>query len=215
MRIHPLVGLRRFISNAVFICAMLMIPLAQSSDDDPVIFIENTVTHLLGEFTERRDELEADKSALFKLVDRIAGPAFSFRYMSKLVLARAWKKASVQQREDFAKEFRRLMVVTYATGLTEYMGTEAMTFRETKIKEKQGILFATVKTDVTIGDNAPLPVAYSLIKEKGENWKIYNLTVGSLNMVLNYREVIQSLIHSGGLEGMIENLKNNNDRNYT
>lgn len=214
MIIHKPDYFRQFISKAVFICAMLVIPLAQPSDD-PAIFIENTVNNLLGEFTERRDQLEGDKKALFELVDRVAGPAFSFNYMSKLVLARNWKKASVQQRQDFAEEFRRLMIVTYATGLTDYVGNEKMIFRETKIKERKGAIFGTVTTEVTIGDNVPLLVVYSLVKAEGENWKVYNLTVGSLNMVLNYRKVIQSLIHSEGIDGMINSLKNNNDRNYT
>ena len=215
MIIHQPVGLRPLIAKVVFIAAMLVLPPAQSSDD-PAVFIENTVRNLLAEFTAGRDEYEADRTALFEMVDRMASPAFGFRYMSKLVLAKSWKKASAKQRQDFAEEFRRLMIVTYATGLTEYMGTETMEFRETKIREKQGTLLATVNTEVTIDDNAPpLPVVYSLIRKKGETWKVYNLTVGSLNMVLNYRKVIQSLIHSEGLQGMIENLRNNNDRNFS
>ncbi len=209
------VDLRPLMAKVVFIGAMLVTPLAQSSDD-PAVFIENTVQDLLGEFTARRDELEADRQALFEMVDRTVGPAFGFQYISKLVLAKNWKKANAQQRRDFVKEFRRLMIVTYASGLFGYVGTETMTFKETKIRERQGTLLATVKTEVLIGDNStPLPVVYSLIRKEGENWKVYNLDVGSLNVVLNYRKVIQSLIQSEGLEGMIENLKNNNDRNYS
>ena len=213
---HPPIDLRTFIAKVVFIAAMLVIPPAQSSEEDPAVFIENTVNNLLAEFVARRDEFEADRTALFEMVDRMAAPAFGFRYMSKLVLARSWKTASAQQREDFSEEFKRLMIVTYATGMTEYVGTETMEFRETKVREKKGKLLATVKTEVIIGDNTPpLPVVYSLIREKGQNWKVYNVTVGSLNMVLNYRNVIQSLIHSEGLQGMIENLRTNNDRNFS
>ncbi len=212
---HRSIDLRPWIAKVVFIAAMLVISPAQSSEDDPAVFIENTVRNLLAEFTAGRDEYEADRTALFEMVDRMASPAFGFRYMSKLVLARSWKTASARQREDFSEEFRRLMIVTYATGLTEYVGTETMEFRETKVREKKGTLLATVQTEVTINDNAPpLPVVYSLIRKKGENWKVYNLTVGSLNMVLNYRNVIQSLIHSEGLQGMIDNLRTNNDRNF-
>ena len=89
-----------------------------------------------------------------------------------------------------------------------------MEFGETKIKEKKGVKFGTVNTEVTINDGAPIPVVYSMLQHPDQDWKIYNLTVGSLNMVLNYRNVIQSSIHSDGLDKVISDIKENNDKNY-
>ena len=74
--------------------------------------------------------------------------------------------------------------------------------------------FATVNTEVFIGEGPPVDVVYSLILDQENNWKIYNLTVADLNMVLNYRNVIQSSIHSEGLDGMIASMRENNEKNY-
>jgi phospholipid transport system substrate-binding protein len=187
------------------------IALANASDD-PSHVVEKTVNELLDEFIERRDELEQNNKDLFELVDRVASPLFDFNYISRLVLAKSWKKASEQQRLQFAEEFKNLIIVTYATALFRYTGDETMEFGETGIKERKGVKFGTVNTEVTISGGPPIPVVYSLIKKPDESWKIYNLTVGDLNMVLNYRNVIQSTIHNEGLDGMIASMKENNDK---
>ena len=182
--------------------------------DDPAAMIDETVTQLFDEFSASREQLEGDRQALFDMVDRIAGPAFDFDYISKLVLAKSWKGASEQQRNAFALEFKRLMIVTYATALFRYTGNETMTFGETKVREKKGVELATVDTKVRINAGEPIPVKYFLLREKGSDWKIYNLEVGDLNMVLNYRSVVQSTVLSEGMDGTIASMKAKNDESY-
>ena len=130
-------------------------PLSISNEETPEAVIEEAVTKLLTTFTEQKAALENDSVALFNLVDEIAGPNFDFGYISKLVLGKSYKSASEQQRQDFAYEFKRLLIVTYAKALFQYKGTEAMTFLETKIKEKKGSKFGTVNTEVTINEGKP------------------------------------------------------------
>jgi len=182
--------------------------------DDPAAVIDQAVQSLIGEFTSSRSELEGNNQAVYELVDRVAGPLFDFGYISKLVMGKTWKSASDVQKQEFATEFKRLLIVTYATALFQYTGNEAMTFGETKIKEKKGRRFATVNTEVTVNEGGPIPVVYSMVENADSDWKVYNLTVGDLNMVINYRNVIQSSIHSEGLDGTIASMKANNDRNY-
>jgi phospholipid transport system substrate-binding protein len=194
-----------------FSMSQFTIALADASDD-PSEVVEKTVNELLDEFIAKREHLEGNNKELFALVDRIASPLFDFNYISRLVLAKSWKKASEEQRLQFSEEFKNLIIVTYATALFRYTGDETMEFGETGIKERKGVKFGTVNTEVTISGGAPIPVVYSLIKKPDESWKIYNLTVGDLNLVLNYRNVIQSTIHNEGLDGMIASMKENNDK---
>ena len=88
---------------AVLIIAISQFSIVLSNDsDDPSAVVENTVTELLDEFVAKRDQLETNNKDLFELVDRIASPLFDFNYISRLVLAKSWKKASEQQRLQFA-----------------------------------------------------------------------------------------------------------------
>jgi phospholipid transport system substrate-binding protein len=210
----------RLVKNLTSLAAILAVAAglvsngATFANEDPAALIDETVQSLFGEFSKRRAELEGNSKELYELVERVASPIFDFDYISRLVLAKSWKKANDQQRREFSDEFRRLMVVTYATALFRYTGNETMTFGDTTMKEVKSRQFAAVNTEVVIGDGPPVSVVYSLILNESNQWKIYNLTVGSLNMVLNYRNVIQSTIHSEGLDGMIASIKDNNDKNY-
>ena len=206
--------LSRFLVTFTTILTLAAGAAGTQAAEDPAAVIDRAVQSLFGEFTETRNQLEGDNLAVYELVDRVAGPLFDFGYISKLVLGKTWKNASDVQRQEFANEFKRLLIVTYATALFRYTGNEAMTFGETKIKEKKGRRFATVNTEVTINDGGPIPVVYSMMENADSGWKVYNLTVGDLNMVINYRNVIQSSIHSEGLDGTIASMKENNDRNY-
>lgn len=207
---------------ATFAISLMFLATPQADEnDDPAILLEKTVNSLLVEFSENRAQLKDNNKNLFELVDRIASPLFDFDYISRLILAKSWKKASAQQRREFADEFKKLLIVTYATALFQYTGNETVEFGESVIKEKKGVRSATINTAVTINGLGAIPVIYSLIQDRRQadnqadsQWKIYNLTVGSLNMVLNYRAVIQSLVHREGLDGMIASIKENNDKNY-
>lgn len=186
-----------------------------AANEDPATLIDTSVKKLFSEFTESRVQLESNKQELFALVDNTASPLFDFGYISKLVLGKNWKKATDVQKTEFAEEFKDLLIVTYATALFQYTGNEKMIFGETEFREKKSTQFAKVNTEVTLsaGGN-PIPVVYDMILRDQQDWKIYNLTVGDLNMVLNYRSVIQSSIHREGLDGMITMMKENNRKSY-
>ncbi len=184
------------------------------TDDDPATIIENTINTLLAAFSERHTQLNGNNRDLFDLVDRVASPLFDFNYISKLVLAKNWKKASAQQRKDFANEFKRLIIITYATALFQYTGNETITFNQSEIKEKKGAKFGTVNTEIHVSEGTTILVSYFLIQRE-QQWKIYNLTVGNLNMVLNYRNIFRASVLNKGLDGMISDMKNSNDKHYS
>lgn len=183
--------------------------------EKPQALIERTVQDLLDQFTARREALESDQRELFALVDRVASPLFDFERISKLVLAQNWRRASAQQRDEFRDEFRKLLIATYATALHKYSGDQRMAFNASKITERKGRKFAEIKSEVTLADDAePIAVVYSLLLDKQGNWKIYNLTVGSLNMIVSYRNAYASLIGELGMDGVLEKMKLSNAEHF-
>lgn len=183
--------------------------------EKPQALIEQTVQDLLDQFTARREALESDQRALFALVDRVASPLFDFERITKLVLAQNWRRASARQRDEFRDEFRKLLIATYATALHKYSGDQRMEFNASKITERKGRKFAEIKSQVILADGAePIAVVYSLMLDKADNWKIYNLTVGSLNMIVNYRKAYASLIGRHGLDGVLEKMKLSNAEHF-
>lgn len=195
---------------AALIIGAGMLPLAPaaSAPEEPQTLIERTVQELLDQFTARRAELESDQQALFALVDQVASPLFDFERIAKLVLAKNWRRADDAQRAAFQRAFRKLLIATYATALHKYSGDERMTFTASNITERKGRKFAQVSSEVTLADGAePIAVEYALLLGKDGGWKIYNLTVGSLNMIVNYRNTYAAAIGERGLDGVIDEMK--------
>ncbi len=180
----------------------------------PVFEIQNTIDSILASFLTERKQLENNRKQLFDLVDRIASPMFDFDYIAKLILGTNWKTATVQQRREFTHEIKRLLIVTYATALFLYTGDETISFDETSVKQRKSIHFATVRGHFKSADDRKFNMVYFLLRKPGENWKIYNMSVADLNVVLNYRNVVQSAILKDGIEDMIARMRTSNDQSY-
>ncbi len=196
----------RLVIGAMLLLAQM--PVATSSAmEKPLMLIEQTVQTLLDEFTDKREWFEADKSKLFELVERVAVPLFDFKRITKLVLARNWRQASAQQRDEFGTEFKKLLIGTYAIALFQYTGDQKMTFTDSEITERKGRKFAVVHSEVALSAVPPVAVDYALILDKDGNWKIYNLTIGGINMITNYRNTYAAAIGNLGIDGVIESMK--------
>lgn len=184
------------------------------AEDDPVVLLDRIIQSALSEFLASKDELQNDTSALIELLDRTIVPLFDFERITRLVLAKHWKKATQEERDAFSVEFKRLMIATYSSALFKYSGEQEVKILGADIKEKKQRQLATVRTELVLGDGSnPVPIEYFMIRiDDGAPWKIYNIAVAGLNMVINYRGVFQSTILDKGLEGTIDSMRRNNDR---
>lgn len=187
--------------------ALAPVSTAVAAEEAPDKLLEEAVETLLEEFTRRRAELEQDQQALFALVERIVVPLFDFPRIAKLVLAKHWRQASAQQREEFITEFKDLLLRTYATALFRYTGNEKLTFTGVTISERKGRKFATVNSELTLGDAPPIGVDYSLLLNEEGEWKIYNLIIEGLNLVSNYRGIYGESVNRQGLDGVLETMR--------
>ena len=204
---------RFFCLGLVMLSAVCQAP-ARAVDEQPAAVIQRAIDSVTASLATERKQLEENREQLFELIDRVASPLFDFDYIAKLILGTNWKMASVEQRKEFAHEIKRLLIATYATALFSYTGEEVIAFEETSVKQRKSVKFATVRGYFQSGDSSKFDMVYYLVQRPAENWKIYNLTVAELNVVLNYRNVIQASILKEGIAGMIASMKANNDKSY-
>ncbi len=212
LKIRLVSRVRRFV--CLGLVALAAVSVSSASEQQPAPIIQSAIDSILVSLAADRKQLESDHKKLFDLVDRIASPLFDFDYIAKLVLGANWKTATVQQRREFAHEIKRLLIATYATALFRYTGNEIISFDETSVRQKKSVKFATVQGSLRTGDGSKFDLVYSLMQKPADSWKIYNLSVADLNVVLNYRNVIQSSIRKDGIDGVIALMKTNNDKSY-
>ncbi|MEY3221089.1 MAG: hypothetical protein RIT27_2446 [Pseudomonadota bacterium] len=188
----------------VVLCAGLLHVLPVFANADAEDLVKSTVDKVLQVLREEKAEFEADPSKLYALVDNVVLPHFDFEKMSKLVLAQNWNTASASQRAQFIQEFRALIVRTYARSLLDYTNQEIKFLASRSESERR----ATIRTEVVKpGTNKAVPIDYEMYLPN-DQWKVYDVKVDSVSLVMNYRSSYAEEIRNNGLDNLIEQLKN-------
>jgi phospholipid transport system substrate-binding protein len=119
-----------------------------------------------------------------------------------MVLGKHWNRASPEQQEAFQREFRSLLLRTYATALSKYRN---QTIDYKPLRSQPGDTDVTVKTEILQPGGQPVAVDYALEKS-GDNWKVYDIVIEGVSLVTNYRSQFSNEIKQSGMDGLIQKL---------
>lgn len=139
--------------------------------------------------------------------EEVAYKRFDFETISRLVLARNWRRLSAEQRSDFVTEFKRHLSLTYGDTLQEYQD-ETFTIDRTRF-EKRGDV--TVRTTIVGASVDPIVVDYRL-RKKQDGWYIIDVITESVSLIVNFRSQTKEIINQSGPDGLIESLREKNEK---
>lgn len=204
--IHVRIGLHAVLLATLCAGPARADPAAPPPHDRAQKLIEDTTQRILSAVVENREEIREDRQRLYDLVDEIVLPHFDFSRMSMRVLGKHWRSASVEQRGRFVSQFQILLVRTYATALEEYTG---QTIHVQPVRSRPEARQVSVRMELQPHGGAPIPINYALYR-RGESWKIYDVAVDGVSLVINYRSSFGAEIRKNGLDGLIEKLVQRN-----
>ena len=153
-----------------------------------------------------KDIQAGNRKKIDELVDAKVLPHFNFGRMTALAMGRNWPKANVEQQKVLTNEFRTLLVRTYSTALSTYKN-QVIEFKP--LRAAAGDADVTVKTQVKQPGTEPISIDYSMEKTSA-GWKVYDVVVGGVSLVTNYRETFNAEIRDGGVDGLIKSLAGKN-----
>jgi phospholipid transport system substrate-binding protein len=191
---------------ALFSSLLLALPAAaQETSPDALI---KTVTNEVLDIVRKDKEIQSGNTK--KAIELIEGkvlPHFSFTRMTQLALARDWRQANAVQQKVLTDEFRMLMVRTYSKALTEYKN-QSIDFKP--YTGKAGETDARVRTEIKqSGAGKNIELDYYLEKTPG-GWKVYDIEVGGISLVTNYRDSFAAEIRNNGIDGLVKSLQAKN-----
>lgn len=140
---------------------------------------------------ERRERIEA-----------IAFERFDFRTISKLVLARDWRRLDPDQRKEFVQSFKEFLSHTYGTRIERY-DEGSMEITGTRPEPRGDV---TVQTRIVGGAADGIVVHYRL-RESGGRWRVIDLIIEGISMVSSYREQFSEVMSREGPEGLLQRLR--------
>ncbi len=143
-----------------------------------------------------------NQNKINQLIETEVLPHFDFGRMTALAVGRNWHKASAAQQQALTDEFRALLVRTYSSALATYRD-QAIEFKP--LRAAAGEDEVTVRSQIRQPGAAPISIDYSM-ERTAAGWKIYDVVVGGVSLVTNYRETFNAQIRDGGLDGLIKTL---------
>lgn len=173
----------------------------------PDTLVDNTAQEVLTIIRQDKSIKSGRKTRLLSLVEAKILPHFDFNHMTRLAMGKNWSKAAPRQQQEIANQFRILLVRTYYKALSVYSDHK---IKVTPIKDIAGNTNVTVKTQA-IKNNGHDIVRINYSMEKTSNgWKVYDITVAGISLVINYRGSFNSQIRRGGIEGLLKTLADKN-----
>jgi phospholipid transport system substrate-binding protein len=189
---------------ALLLCCTFLAPaLAQEAPDALV----KTVTLEVVELIAKDKEIKSgNRAKLVGVIEEKVLPHFNFTAMTALAMGQNWGKATPDQKKELAEQFKTLLVRTYASALAAY-SEQKFDFRPLRAKPTD--------TDVTVNVRViqpgaqPVTIDYSMEKT-ANGWKVYDVMVGGVSLVANYRTEFANTVRNSGIDGLIKNLQDKN-----
>jgi phospholipid transport system substrate-binding protein len=171
----------------------------------PQLVIQKTSDQL--QVSLQKPEYKNDFRKATALVDQIIEPQVDFDRVSMLILGKYWKTATPEQKVQFKKEFRMLLVRTYTTAFTEYADWK---IRYLPLEMNPGDKKAMVRTEILQSGAQPVAVNYRMLEEHGK-WKVYDVLIEGISLLQNYRSSFtDEIARTGSLDQLITHLSERN-----
>jgi phospholipid transport system substrate-binding protein len=154
----------------------------------------------------KQDLASGERTDVARLVEGKILPLFDFERMTSLAVARNWRGASPEQQAALVAEFRTLLVRTYSRALSSYRDQEI---------EYKPLRAAAGDTDVLVRSLVRRPGVETLtidydMEDTPAGWKVYDVKVGGVSLVITYRESFAAAVRDGGVDGLIKLLADKN-----
>ena len=173
-----------------------------AQDTPPDALVKNVTLEVVELITKEK----ANRAKIVSVIEAKVLPHFNFTAMTALAVGQNWGKASPEQKKRLTEEFRTLLVRTYASALAAY-SEQKFDFRPLRAKPTDTDV--TVNVRVLQPGGQPVTLDYSMEKT-ANGWKVYDVMVGGVSLVANYRTEFANAVRSSGIDGLIKDLQTKN-----
>jgi phospholipid transport system substrate-binding protein len=150
--------------------------------------------------------IAGDPDRVREVIEKKLLPNFDFTRMTALAMGRNWRQATPEQQQKLTNEFRTLLVRTYSNALTQYRDE---TIDVKPLRGDSNANEVIVRSEVVRSGRQPVQIDYGMAKTP-EGWKAYDVIVGGVSLVTNYRDEFNEQVKAGGIDGLIKTLADKN-----
>ena len=165
---------------------------------DPLTTIKADVGQVIEVVHNANLDTEAKKEKLRYCYQQM----FDTEELSRQSLGMDWRKLSPAQQQEFIHLYGRLLERDYMDKVLSYNNQKIVYIRQIVLSETR----AEVLTKVITPSNE-IPINYEMILVGGI-WKVYNIVVENVSLVLNYRSQFRDILENHTPAQMLEIIEN-------
>lgn len=158
-----------------------------------IVILEDEHLRKAERVDERRERLE-----------HIIAGRFSYEEMAKRTLSQQWNKLNEEQRREFVRLLRRLLINTYAARIETYKG-EPIQYLNERLQDG----YAEVRTKLVMAKGEIL-LDYRLTNVAGR-WWVYDIVIDGISLIHNYRSQFNRIIRASSYQALVEALRDKVD----
>jgi phospholipid transport system substrate-binding protein len=198
--------MRKLLRILAVSCLALCAPALAQEAPPPDVLVKNVTLEVVDLIAKDKEIKAGSREKLMRLVEAKVLPHFNFASMTALAMGQGWNKATPEQKMRLTGEFKSLLVRTYASALSAY-SEQKFDFRPLRAKPTDTDV--TVQVRVLQSGTQPVSLDYSMEKTAA-GWKVYDVMVGGVSLVVNYRTEFANSVRNSGIDGLIKELQTKN-----
>jgi len=188
--------------------------IANTNVQAPDEMLKKATIKMLHSINDHRSEIKRSPDKLKSLVEQIILPHLDFIAASKMVMGKYWRRSEKQQKIQFIRQFRLLLLRFYSSALAEYLNDKDKALPENLIHYypiilNDGDTSITVRAELRPEKGENIPIHYRMhLTKKG--WKIYDVSVEGISMITTYKNNFATQFRTEGIDALITSLEEKN-----
>ena len=189
-----------------FILALAFSAVAIAQEMKPEDLVRKVTEDVLASIKSDKALQAGDREKALALAEQKVLPLIDFAEATKLAVGKAWTTATPEQQKKLVDSFRAMLVRIYSNAIEAYRG---QTMKVQPVSTKADATDVTVRNQYIRPGQPPVAVDYAMHKTP-QGWKIYDITVEGMSLVLTYRAEFEQVTRQAGVEGLLKRLAEKN-----
>jgi phospholipid transport system substrate-binding protein len=191
---------KRLMGLSLFLLILTIVP-APVRAELPRETIQAQVNRVLDVLRNAGEAKSVKERKILSIVDEF----FDYPELSKRTLANHWKAFTPEQQKEFTTLFGKLLANVYMDRIMQYSNEKVVFGKETKLSENTVEIQSEILTQ-----SKSVPLNYRMISNNKGEWKVYDVVVEGVSLVMNYRSQFREILSSKPPENLLKTLREKN-----
>lgn len=136
---------------------------------------------------------------------RVLDESIDLDYLARVILGRHWRSASEEQRREYLRLFDAIVIEAMAERLGSYSG-QGFQIASSRALDERDTFVSTLITRVASGA-APFRVDWRTRKGGDGTFKVIDITVEGVSLVVTQRSEVDEIVNRNGLDGLLAEMR--------